>query len=111
MVEQVVVTGEPGEITIHPQSILEEVIQNVRMIVTTIRGTLPLDRDFGISNHLVDTPIERAKALISREIIEQVEKYEPRARITRVQFIEDFEAAADGRLIPKLQLTIKEERE
>jgi len=39
-----------------------EVMQNVRIILTTRKGTVPLDRDFGISQEFLDSPINITQA-------------------------------------------------
>lgn len=58
---------------------IQEVMQNVRTIITTPKGTQPLDRDFGISTDFVDRPIPRAQAMAEQEIFMALRKYEPRA--------------------------------
>ena len=35
-------------INMFPNSVYEEIIQNVRVLLTTIKGTVPLDRDLGL---------------------------------------------------------------
>ena len=82
-----------------------EVIQNVRMIVTTVRGSVPLYRDFGIDPTIIDAPTQIAEAKLSTDIIRQVRKYEPRAQITNLT----FQQTTDGHTTPHISITVKEE--
>ena len=90
-----------GGIKLQPASELEEIFQNVRTIVTTVKGTVPLDREFGISVELIDAPMNRQARLIA-EVAEAIEKYEPRARLRRIEFVGN----ENGELNPTLTLEI-----
>nr|WP_278430010.1 GPW/gp25 family protein [Brevibacillus laterosporus] len=82
----------------------EEILQNVYTILTTPRGSVPLDREFGIDTSILDDPTPVAKARATAEIFEKVNKYEPRVSITKVSFTEK----EDGVLIPVVKLAVKE---
>lgn len=79
-----------------PMTRAEEIMQNVRMICTTYRGTLPLDRDFGIDPDVVDLPMPRAKVAMEVDIVRQVGKYEPRAKVLQIIWQKDVDAIMDG---------------
>lgn len=81
---------------------IDEVIQNVKTIITTPAGTVPFDRDLGIDWSLLDLPIREARAKLTVEYIDKVKKYEPRARVKQV----DFEANTEGVLKPKVVIDI-----
>lgn len=100
-----IVSTQEGELTFAPESVVAEVIQNVRMIITTPKGTVPLDRDFGIDATVVDKPIPVAQALLARDIVNAVKKYEPRARIKKVDF-SDGSGAINGVLKPIVRIEI-----
>lgn len=93
-------------ISFAPGTVAAEVLQNVRTILATRKGTVPLDRDFGLEWEHVDKPIHIAKALIQAEIIEAVEGWEPRAVIDKIEFGEQAEDAMDGLLNPIITLSI-----
>ena len=101
-IAEIIATGSPG-ITFAPRSEAEEVIQNVRTILTTRRGSVPLDRDFGIDTLIVDQPVNRIHAILTTEIIETVERYEPRAEVVSVDFTGDGE---DGIIVPRVKVVI-----
>lgn len=83
-----------------------EILQNVRTILATRKGSVPLDRDFGISWDNVDQSLPAAKMLMRSEVIDAIERYEPRAKVTSVDFAEDVEGAMDGVLKPIVTVQI-----
>ncbi|MBQ8697921.1 MAG: hypothetical protein IJ521_02835 [Schwartzia sp.] len=85
-----------------PASVVEEVIQNVRTIITTIKYSIPLDRDFGIDGDVVDLPINVAQAKLTNEIFRAIRRYEPRAVIESIA----FKGEDTGRLIPIVGVSI-----
>jgi phage baseplate assembly protein W len=72
----------------------EEVAQNVRQLLKTAPGTVPLARTLGTPQDTVDTPISAAGARLQADVIEAVRLYEPRVKVRRVRLSAD----ADGRL-------------
>ena len=51
-------------INFSPQSPEAEVIQNVRCILATRKGSVPFDRAFGVSWDMLDKPLPVAKAMM-----------------------------------------------
>ena len=85
-----------------PATETEEIAQNIRTILTTMKGTVPLDRDFGLSAALTDLPINLAQARFAAEIVKAIKNYEPRADVKKVTFQGD----SGGTLIPCLEVEI-----
>jgi uncharacterized protein len=82
---------------------VNEVLQNVRFILSTVVDSCVMDRGFGIVGDSVDGPIEYVKARLALSCIEAVQKYEPRAQIESIDFEGD---PLNGRLIPKAKVVI-----
>lgn len=82
-------------VAILPTSTLEEIVQNVQMILATIKGTVPLDRDFGVSSKVLDMPINAAQAKISAEIVTAINKFEPRVKVKKCIFGNDLDGLSD----------------
>jgi phage baseplate assembly protein W len=80
-----------------------EVMQNVRTILTTRRGTVPLDRDFGISFDFLDSPINLTRAKAEQEIFLQLKKYEPRAILKQILWETDV---ISGQILPSVKVEI-----
>jgi phage baseplate assembly protein W len=83
---------------------IQEVMQNVRMILTTRRGTVPLDRDFGISFEFLDSPINMTRAKAEQEIFLQLKKYEPRAVLKQIMWETDV---ISGQISPSVKVEVK----
>lgn len=98
-------TGTLGEISFAPESELAEILQNVRTIVTTPKYSAPLNRGFGVTASWLDDPLPGAQARLTAEIIAEVQRREPRVRVTRVIFEGD---ALDGILRPKVRVRIRD---
>ena len=77
--------GITSEIVINPANEIEEILQNVRMILGTVKGTATMYREFGIED-LIDVPINVAEARLTATIAENISKYEPRARLLSVEY-------------------------
>ena len=74
---------------------IDEIIQNVKVIVNTPKGTVPLDRDFGVDWSIVDTPTTKTFQKLRISIVKAIEKYEPRVKVKTVEVIPD-EMIIDG---------------
>lgn len=74
------------EINFRPSNKLEEIFQNVNTIVSTIVGTVPLSRRFGVQGAFIDDPTPISKIKFVAEIKEKVEEYEPRVRVLEVRY-------------------------
>ena len=98
------VEAELGNVNFSPGSEAEEVLQNVRTILTTPKYSVPLDREFGIAADVLDAPIGVAQALLSAEITAAIAKFEPRAKVTKVDY--EITEAEEGNLKITVQVKI-----
>lgn len=98
------ITAVLGDVDFAPKG-LTEILQNVRTILSTVKGTVPLDREFGVSATYLDAPIPLAQAKLTAEIITAVHRYEPRVQITGVTYIGD---GLDGKLAPEVQVKVRD---
>ncbi len=83
---------------------IDEILQNVAIILSTPKGSVPFNRDFGTSWMFVDAPTPKALAEIRAEIFSAIEKYEPRVQVLEISFNADAENPS--KLIPKVKLKI-----
>lgn len=91
-------------IDLAPKTTVEEVLQNVRTIISTIKYEIPLDRGFGIDGDVIDMPMQQAQAKLTQEIFRAVRQYESRAIIESISFTGD----ASGKMVPKVEVSIRE---
>lgn len=81
------------------QEEFDEIKVCLETLLSIRAGSQPLDREFGIDyEKVVGYPQAVAKNMLSLEIIEKVEKYEPRVTVDSVEFSND----ADGQLCPHI---------
>ena len=89
-----------------PETEKAEILQNVRTILSTRKGTVPLDRDFGLSWDYLDAPIQVSAMMLRAEIIQALAEYEPRVTVKSVDFTQDKTATMDGVLIPTVKVVL-----
>lgn len=92
------VSGGEYAINLMPTEI-EEIVQNVRTILTTVQGTVPLYREFGLSAENLDMPINAVKARLTAEIARQIGRYETRCKLVGCTF--------EGDISGRLEVTAK----
>lgn len=83
------------------------IMQRVRTILSTVKGTVPLDREFGVDAAPIDTPLPGAMALLTSSIAAAIEAHEPMVKVLSVYFKDDG-LPGDGRLTPVVRMKIKE---
>ena len=96
------VFGKRGSINFGATGV-EEVLQNVQTFLCTRRGSVAMDREFGIDGSVVDRPINKAKAIISADILRNLPRYEPRVKVLSVTFTGD---GVEGVLTPKVKVRV-----
>ena len=83
---------------------MEEVIQNVLMILLTVKGTVPLDRAFGLDATLLDKPINIVQSRLAAQAAIAIREQEPRARLISLNFTK---ATVDGELLARALIDIQ----
>lgn len=76
-----------------------EIIRNVRTLLVTPIGTCPLYRDFGLNTTYLDRPLSIAQNLMAVEVIEAIEKWEPRVQVKEVTFEPDQEGKLKTKVV------------
>ena len=71
----------------------EDILRCLNNLYSTVEGSMPGDRDFGLSSDFVDQVTGEMESLMSLEIMEKTDRYEPRVRVNEVQ----YEHSPDGR--------------
>ena len=97
------------EINMFPKTAFEEIIQNVRMILSTVQGTVPLDRGLGLPAAFLDAPVQRAMAAFAVFAAEAIQDCEPRVAVEEIEWLPRPGAALDGRLYPRVKVRIPNE--
>jgi len=99
---EVLVESMPRDVIYGAKDILE-IIQNCRTILTTPKGTVPLDREFGISAELIDSPTPGIRAKAEQEIFLAFKKYEPRVVIKEITWKAEL---LSGKVMPNVAVQV-----
>lgn len=86
---------------------LDQLVQEIRTVLSTRKGSVPLDRGFGLSWDIVDMPVSVAGPRCIAEIGRQLEKYVPRIKVETVAFKPSD--TDDGILKPVVTVSVREE--
>lgn len=95
-----------GRLRFNESDTVNSVLQNIAVILSTPKGTVPLYRDFGLDWSFLDKPIPVAKVLMVAPVREAVQRWEPRATVRDVSFAAD--PSQPGTLIPTVEVEIHE---
>lgn len=98
-----------AEINLFPKTIIEEILQNVSVLLTTVVGSVPLDRNLGINATFIDEPSQRAMMKLSIFALETVQDYEPRVEVMEVDFAPNPDDALGGLFYPRMVVRILDE--
>ncbi|MCZ8520119.1 MULTISPECIES: GPW/gp25 family protein [Paenibacillus] len=79
---------------------LQSIRQNLLTLLTTMQGTVPLDRGFGLDPQTIDEPLPVAQARYTAKILRLIRKYEPRVTVKEISFLTDN---ASGILVPVIR--------
>jgi len=96
-------TYEPKNINFRPATVLEEIYQNINTILSTYKFTVPLFREFGFTAEFIDRPLTVLLPIYVREVVEVVEKYEPRVMVEEVK----MSAEIEGKVYPIIYFSIR----
>lgn len=96
-------TINPSKVDFAPADVLTEIFQNVNTILNTAKFSVPLFREFGNSALIVDKPMTTIRPTMIAEIVEVVEKYEPRVLVEEIK----MNGEIDGILHPTITISIK----
>lgn len=104
MEKEYIVTVNPKKINYYPENEVIEVLQNVYTILSTMEYSVPLYREFGTSATYLDAPHAVARMRHTREVIEVVERFEPRAFVVEVNYYSDEK---DGKIYPAVTVRLR----
>ena len=89
-----------------PSSTVQEVMQNIRIILTTPKYSVPGYLEFGVDMNYQHSPITLAKTMYAVAVNDALKAFEPRAHLENVAFKDAADDAQVGTLNPILEVTI-----
>ena len=96
-----------SKINLSPETEIEEILQNIAVLLSTPKGSVPLDRDLGLPMAFLDKPAPVAEAILVAEVNEVIPMYEPRVTVVNTTF--EFDSNNPGRMIPVVEVEINNE--
>ena len=97
------------EVNLFPQTIIEEILQNVSVLLTTVVGSVALDRNLGINATFIDEPAQRAMMKLAIFALETVQDYESRVEVMEIDFVPRLDDAMEGLFYPRMVVRILDE--
>ena len=98
--------SKPLALAFEPNTVEEEIVQGLYILMNTCLGEVPCYREFGIDNSFLHKPIQAAKTMYAAAITEAVERFMTGVRVNRVTFADNAETPTT--LCPILEVTIIE---
>lgn len=108
MSNYIVAASGSVELQLNETDVVKSALQNVYIILNTWKGSVPLDRVFGISDRFLHRPVNVAKSMMVGDIQEAIETYEPRVRFVSLSFETDPNNAETLR--PVVEVEINEQK-
>lgn len=84
--ETVITVKKLNKFTFSPASIIEEISQNICLLLSTVKGSVTLDRNLGLQGDFIDDPTPRAIMKFRIYITELIKEYEPRVEVKKIIF-------------------------
>ncbi len=81
-----VTSTDPPQLTLDENDTLKSILQNVYLLLTTRKNTVPMYREFGIPMAFIDKPLLAAETIAAAEIREALATFEPRAELVDVTY-------------------------
>lgn len=100
----IVTPADADKITLNESDTVRSVLQNIKIILSTKKLSVPLYREFGVDMAFVDKPMPVARALMIVEIKDAIARWEPRAELVSVEF--QIDESTPGKLIPVVEVEI-----
>ena len=87
---------------------LHDIRNCLKTIAATRVGSVPLYRHFGTDWEWIDRPEPYAMARYRADLMEAIDRYEPRVEVLSITFKKDKAAAMDGKLCPVVRFKLHE---
>lgn len=82
----------------------KSIIQNIMLLLSTKKGTVPMYREFGLPMEFVDKPLDIAETIATLEVSEALEEFEPRAELKNLY----FKKSPEGKLSAVVEVSVNE---
>ena len=80
---------------------MAELDRQLALLLSTVEGTMPLERELGLNTDFVDKPPQVAKSLYTAEVTKKVAKFVPWVRVREITWSQ----SKTGELISRVVIT------
>lgn len=98
----IVSSKDINSITLNETDPVRSILQNIAIILSTPKFSVPLYRDFGLPMTFIDKPMVAARPMMIAEIRDAISEYEPRVDVLNITFEEE----SPGKLMAKVEVEI-----
>lgn len=98
-------TSQKRELTLAPETETDAKVQELYILICTIKGECPMYRDFGVSNDFLHMPVDAAQTAMTMAITEALRKYMPDVELENIRFSTNEMDAMRGILNPVLEVS------
>lgn len=84
----------------------EDLYKQLNNLLSTRKGTIPINRDFGIDWNVLSQPLDEAESSFVVELMEQIEAYIPELKASEIEFTVEPE---NGKIIPTITIERSEQ--
>lgn len=102
---RVTITPDGTPLDPAPATTTDEIAQNIRVLLETVKYDVPLAREMGIDADYLHKPQPVAETLLYQSIADAIDTYEPRAELVGIEYTEDAES---GAIMPVVEVEIIE---
>lgn len=101
----VVTSVDPMDLSLIDDDAVVIALQSVHAVINTRKGSVPMNRDYGLSQEFLDQPLNVAMPMIVADVKESVEDNVPGVEVSDVI----VEYTDDGRLSVSVEVEVLEE--
>lgn len=97
-------TSRVPKLTFFPETAEDDLVQRIYCLLSTVKGTVPCYRDFGLSSEWLHRPINAVQSLYATQVAQALAAYLPDVKLLRIRF--DNDPARPDYLHPILEVKI-----
>lgn len=101
----VIDTSQKRELTLAPETVTDAKVQELYILICTIKGECPLYRDFGLAGDYLHMPVNAAETAMTLAITEALRRYMPDVELISIRFERNSVEAIQGILNPVLEVS------
>ena len=98
-------TSQKRELTLAPETETDAKVQELYILICTIKGECPLYRDFGVSNDYLHMPVNAAQTAMTLAITEALRRYMPDVELEGIRFSTNELDGMQGTLNPVVEVS------